>query len=1490
MEKLDLESFRSLKQEIIEISKIDNEESSKIDKKDEEKLIERYKEIIKELSNHDLSDIPFEEWEGMMLVAVADLDINIDFSKTKANLDFSKILFARNDGKINFKGCNIVNFDFEKLEYSHEMFDEKFIEQNKEYFLDEDAPKKLKEKYYNKEMTLKYLSKNLEYFKDKKIVHSIMSRTPGYKFVRFFGEDTLKLFEKYKPMLDIMNSSIDYESNKSVLDDIENFFENMSEEEKNQELASIIKKYFSHGLHINNLKLLKMITDFVPLEDLYLMSEMQVFLQKYDIDELIKVDFNISYLTWNSDLSNLEEMKKYSSVIKKEDLKGLLTYHNQALLRRYSVDQLLEYGIKDFKELEKENPTTDLHLIKEQLEKRPIELINMGKNNSEKIQFIKKYGIDNIIKLDEETNGIFSHKSSDIDMFLLVFVEAEKYAPQYEVDEFSYEEFKDRMYELLLHARDERIMSARIDVNYDFIQGAFREEHPEIFIDGKISGDLKEKFYTSRMSAEDVRQNPELVQLLQGKDLSRVFSKKIDLAVGSGIQLDDGDIFKYTNSFNMAKFLSEKIGQENFLRICADYGKCLDKIDLSFDEDDDKLNVEIVRNEIENQIYKYIKEKRIEYGEYLPESFKEKHPDLFLTKEIDEETRNRFYKGEMAFDDIRRNSELKEILLTKDLGVAFGELRAIRFNIWSKLLTNDVNSKKEILDFAEEYGNYFMIIDINFLDSLKENDEKISYIRAKIEESIINRRLKYNENVPEFFKEKHPELFLSEDAPKELKEVFYDNRFSRRNNIYTDVERIDIDFIMIKDHPEWKEFLIGKDLRLAFAKEYEELFKRFDSGTLLKLGLRNPETIEVMAQVHKEETMERWYKATGGKFLPHHVVMLNFPEDEIDKFLSNGKKWSQLMRIQKYDPDGAGKVYLNDEGKKAILKAAYTMGVFKGDDDAFNRTMKLFTDVPQELTKEEYEEFMKGAYPSAYKLNEEGKYVLSFDKQKDKEEILGIRAILEEQGFPKILTPHKAHQIFDSFKMVYNPDFDNFFNENLEEILSNPEYTKDIAAIQRQFKEIKINNSGRKLTLKLAQDYIRENKYTDVEIGNEGVAEQAKIAGYSQEDFEAIQKLYNEGETRDYSSIPRIQGETNGYTYEMLRCDDPLALTIGTLTDCCQEIHGAGYTSMEHSMVSPDGRVFVVRDDEGRIVAQSWVWRNQYTCCFDNIEIPDRIFRLYEKQHPNKGRNGLTNDVLEVYKKASKDLMQEDERVYKELLENGTITQEQYDSLLLGKVTIGLGYNDIAVSIKSDKTIHQEKDIVFVKGTNRFPNPYTDADTQYTIAEREKIVKSSQENLYVHQDDIPVYDERNITSTVLSTMKRMENSAGRDHLEYFYEDSRDEGISKSQKIINQLAQEYGLDRKNTKLMATARMAMIYSKEADKIKIADLFTAPIKEDLTDEQKQKAKKHIMYQIKKALKQLGASTEKFDISSLEENQQKLLQSVMQEIEKEDEERSEI
>lgn len=1687
MEKLDLQIFRELKQEIVDmITRLQeaDERGEDIPEEEVQKQLDRYKEIIDTLSQYDLSDIDFEEWRGMYLL-VQD-DIPIDFSKTKANLDFSIIGYESWKATPNLKSCQIKNFDFERYEYSPDMFDEEFRKENEgrflspdipedvaerffegkitltdiknnpelankvgernidwslrdiykligreefckldaefmdktshswreflesnpnlrtaeeimpvlyktarekilgygndtdrmnrfyhsqdelgetfrqlnpDLFLSDDVPEHIRDSYYHHSLSLRAFSENLDFFEGKKIAHALSERGDEKKLVSLYGDNIYQLFVDYKPIMDkIINDW-------STMRDFEVPSGPITEEQRAEIMRTTVSSYFRDIDRIEDLSMLKMVMDFVPLEDLQFYNDRATtILGKYDIDDLINagLDFQIFHSS-EGHITNLDQIKKLSDTIEPEDLPLLLSYADAQRIEKYGIDTLIGYGIKDLsevsqpitdlqqiKEMLEERPlelinlggysetytqliekygvdalieygiknvseltetTTDLHRIKEMLEKRPAELINMGRDSDKKIEFIQKYGIDNIIALDEETGGMFSHSLWGNDIYLLTMATAEGITPKLETDkQLTYEQFRDRMYEILLHARDERgLLTSRDYQDYDFIQGKFREDHPEIFIDGEISDEIKRDFYTRHMTAELVRQNPELIQLLQGKDLSRAFPK--DMIAGISLSMKDKDgnmIGGIPNNVNMAQYLSEKIGQEEFLKICAEYGKCLDTIGLSTKG---QITPENIRETIEQAIYKGIKEKGMEYFEFLPSSFQEKHPELFLPKDIDEELRSKFYKGTITFEDVRKNPQIKDLLLTKDISVGFGRIKYGQpmLGRGGQRYVNpmwEILSEQEIMDFAERYGKFFSNIDQSIFKDGQSQEERENAIQNNIEENILNRKSAYDESIPEFFKQRHPEMFLDENAPEELKKAFYDNRASNRGYLNISGDVIDINFAMIKEHPEWREFLQGKDLSRAFSREYSELFKRFDSSTLMKLGTRNPETIEKMVQSRKEELLENWYKSTGGKFVPHHVVMLNFPEGEIDSFLGNSKRWSQLMRIENYN--------LNDDGKAAILKAAYAMGVFQGDDDGFNKTMKLFTDIPQELTQEEYEKVEKmferfgpdgnvwgdisydedavKSFRSAYTPRADGKYVFSMDKQKNKDVVKLIRGILEHSNIDRILTPIKAHQMFDSFAMEYNPDFARFFNENVEEILSNPEFTKDIATIQRQFSDIVRTNAGRRLTLDVAQDYIKSIAYTDIEIGNEGVAEQAKIAGYSQKDFEAIQSLFNEGEVRDFSSIPRIQGSTKGYTYEMLRCDDPLALTIGTLTDCCQEIHGAGQTSMEHSVVSPDGRVFCVRDAEGRLVAQSWFWRNQYTGCFDNIEIPHRIFELYEKQHPDVGRKGLTADVLEVYKKAAQDLMQEDARVYQELLENGTITQEQYDALLLGKVTIGLGYNDIADAIQADKTIHKETDKVGVKGTERLPHPYTDASTQYTIAEREGTVKSEHENLYVHQDDVPVYDGTNMSSTVLLTMKRMEQATDRENLAYLSERSDESSLPRSQRIINSIAREYGLDPNDTRVMATARIALIYSKDKDnKVRIGELLSSPLKEGLTEEQTQKATAHIMHQVKKALKQIGVQDSEVDLSSLSEEQQQMLQSVMQEIEKENDERGE-
>ena len=164
MEKLDLQIFRELRQEIVDyITKYKEAEERGEYLSDEEKeqFLARYKEIIEILSEHDLSDIDFEEWRGMVLFA--NEDNPLDFSKTKANIDFSILEeYDAYQTFPNFKSCQIKNFDFEKYDYSSEMFDEEFRKENEGRFLSESISEEVADRFYKGELTLTDIQNNPE--------------------------------------------------------------------------------------------------------------------------------------------------------------------------------------------------------------------------------------------------------------------------------------------------------------------------------------------------------------------------------------------------------------------------------------------------------------------------------------------------------------------------------------------------------------------------------------------------------------------------------------------------------------------------------------------------------------------------------------------------------------------------------------------------------------------------------------------------------------------------------------------------------------------------------------------------------------------------------------------------------------------------------------------------------------------------------------------------------------------------------------------------------------------------------------------------------------------------------------------------------------------------------------------------------------------------------------------------------------------------------
>ena len=1131
--------------------------------------------------------------------------------------------------------------------------------------------------------------------------------------------------------------------------------------------------------------------------------------------------------------------------------------------------------------------------------------------NFEQSTFIKLCGIDNLKRLQESTlifSGGSTYFGGSIKNFDILVKNFSYYFANYKIfkDKIkSYETFENEIAKYI-----DLLKSNNIFLDYEFIEGEFRERHPEIFMDKNAPKELIEAFYSNKITEHFLFNHYEYIPYLLDKNLYNIIKLNI---VTYGLDKDEDFTTRFINKF----------GNEKFLNLIVKYGDALKDIDVEYPQDETE---ESVIDAVEEGIYNRVLSRTF-YYRYLEniKTFKEKYPELFvdfssLDDSISSKLENNFYTFGIYPIDIYNNPQLVELLKDKNLKCCFAKSNHFGL-VWDAngqgrdiffLDLIDIVGNEGFLKLCEKYGNYIYQIfqdlysKINVYKTLK-NDEIVKYEKDsysyeyidKLLEDILSTnclegKIRYEkDNAPQFLKERYPQLFLSDDAPEILKKYFYNEGFT---------------FFDLNNNTEWLPYLKGKSIKSAILRKsiidknnLPYYFEQFGEGSGIKLGIKKPETIaHMICSFDDINLMKKWYDKTGGKFIPDVVVMRNIPIEESDKFLSNTKNWNKLMKL-----DDFSEKY---EVREAMLKLAYSFGVFDNDKRGFNKVYELLTGLPKTIDERTYiisndynlkdflgedinnidkfieimsilpkmysfekiysQEFLlelvkslrkenlnidysKGLISQIYKKVDDNTYKLVLNQQNYPKTTKCIREILLYND-AKLFTPDRVHGLFGGFKIEYNPEFREFLLNNLDEIFSNLKYQTYLAAIQKRFKEIKIANSNRKLTLDLAISYVQENKYEDVEVGNEMVAEISAIAGYTQEDFDTLQKIYNYGKQRAFSSIPRIENKVDNYNYEMLRLDDPLALAIGTLTDCCQEIGNAAEMCMEHSMVDKNGRVFVIRDKEGNIISQSWVWRNKNVLCFDNIEIPRKVFERSED------RRKIAEKVYEIYKKAANELIQKDEEVYKRLLEEGKITKEQYEGLVLSKVTVGIGYNDIASAIKRNakEDSNVSKPLPFEAPIKLNQNLYTnDSTTQYILEERKRNKEYKGETIQVHNDLYEIYDDSNFTKRELLMLGKLELL----HNQYSNISNID---YKNENIVDTIADLYDFYKDKTKIIMNANFAIIYEESDDKIVIGDLFYNIKAKDIDIENK------VLMQIRLAIEQIKNGKE-IDITKLEENQ---------------------
>ena len=360
-------------------------------------------------------------------------------------------------------------------------------------------------------------------------------------------------------------------------------------------------------------------------------------------------------------------------------------------------------------------------------------------------------------------------------------------------------------------------------------------------------------------------------------------------------------------------------------------------------------------------------------------------------------------------------------------------------------------------------------------------------------------------------------------------------------------------------------------------------------------------------------------------FIPHQSVVENLKSDDVTLFFANSKTYNSLLE-EFAERNGKDKLSLNSlkkEPREDFFKLCYISGLFSKDSK-------------ERLAAEKF-------------IRE--KIIQNYSEDKLHEKFSGLNT--KQNGFNPKFAEFLIENFHENFLIQDTYDYEN---ENVTVNYFSEAYNK-FNEILKSFPnaEIRTNTDRDRLTEKDVISFLQNTKYDNVRYGN--LAEVVGRYGYSQEQFETLQKWFEEGIQKG-SNLSAFPDDSDGeIKFELLEKDNPLGAVLGNITNCCQRIDDAGESCVEHGISDPNGG-FVVFKYENRIIGQAWVWYNKSMgkLCFDNIEIP--------------------NSAKDLVKKNGKEFKDCLTRAAKSISESMTKAGHK-----VSLVTMGKGYNDLLETI-----------------------------------------------------------------------------------------------------------------------------------------------------------------------------------------------------------------
>lgn len=196
----------------------------------------------------------------------------------------------------------------------------------------------------------------------------------------------------------------------------------------------------------------------------------------------------------------------------------------------------------------------------------------------------------------------------------------------------------------------------------------------------------------------------------------------------------------------------------------------------------------------------------------------------------------------------------------------------------------------------------------------------------------------------------------------------------------------------------------------------------------------------------------------------------------------------------------------------------------------------------------------------------------------------------KDNHFKEMLADHNS-LLYKNWSYLYN---------NLEELKERCHGVLTLKKLNIIFKELSPTRDIKDIT---PDNYkLRENNIlNDVCLGN-------KTSHTNEVIYKKLLDIYDEMKKRYESSIPYVKGNcSNGYTYEMMKLNDPIAFTLGYKGNCCIRVGDIAHKHLLHATLCRNGRILLIYDENHNLAGFVPLKRNGELLIANSIECTHKV-------------------------------------------------------------------------------------------------------------------------------------------------------------------------------------------------------------------------------------------------------------------------------------------